>query len=85
VRASIDRIDRELVRLIAERGRWVEAAAAFKKTDGDARAPARVEQVVANAKALAATHGASPEVVEATYRAMIAAFIEIERARIGAR
>jgi chorismate mutase len=82
VRGAIDRIDQELVRLIAERGRWVEAAAGFKRTEEEARAPARVEQVLVQVRQHAATTGASREVVDATFRAMIAAFIELERARI---
>jgi len=85
VRAAIDRIDRDLVRLVAERGRWVDAAAGFKRTEAEARAPARVEQVVANAGRSAAAFGADPAVVEATYRAMIAAFVERERARVVGR
>lgn len=82
VRGAIDRIDRELVRLIAERGRWVEAAAAFKRSDEEVRAPARVEQVLAQVRQHAAAAGASPQVVDATYRAMIDAFVELERARL---
>ncbi|MDZ5602700.1 chorismate mutase [Pseudomonas sp. RP23018S] len=78
VRQHIDRIDCDLVALLAERGGFVTQAAAFKKTTDDVRAPARVEQVIAKVRALAEASGASPTVVEAVYRAMIAAFIEDE-------
>ncbi|CAI8912116.1 MULTISPECIES: chorismate mutase [Pseudomonas] len=78
VRHHIDGIDRELVALLARRGNLVNQAAAFKKTHDDVRAPARVEQVIAKVRALAAESGASEEVVERVYRAMIAAFIDAE-------
>lgn len=86
VREAVDALDVEIVGLIADRQRWVERAAAVKAGRGtDAvRAPARVEQVVAKVRGLAQEQGASPVVVEATYRAMIAAFIELELAEHGA-
>lgn len=80
VRVNIDRIDRQIVTLLAERGAYVKRAAAFKQTAGDVRAPQRVEQVIAKAKALANELHANPEVTEQVYRAMIAAFIEAELA-----
>jgi isochorismate pyruvate lyase len=80
VRAEIDRIDAALMPLMAARGRAVLAAARFKRAEAEVPAPERVEQVVRNVRALAAAHGAIPEVAEATWRAMIAAFIEAERA-----
>lgn len=78
VRQHIDHIDRELVALLARRGKMVTQAAAFKKTTDDVRAPNRVEQVIAKVRALAIETGARPEVVEQVYRAMIAAFINEE-------
>jgi isochorismate pyruvate lyase len=78
VRAEIDRIDRLLVPLIAARGQAVLAAARFKPF-AEIPAPARVEEVIGHVRRLAAEHGADPRVVEATWRAMIAAFIEAEK------
>ncbi|MBK4991979.1 chorismate mutase [Pseudomonas sp. S37] len=78
VRARIDYIDRDLVTLLAQRGQLVTQAAAFKKTTDDVRAPARVEQVIAKVRGIAGETGASPEVVERVYRAMIAAFVDEE-------
>jgi isochorismate pyruvate lyase len=80
VRVNIDRIDRALVGLLAERGRFVAQAASFKKTTDDVRAPQRVEQVIAKVRALSEQLGANPVVTEQVYRAMIAAFIETELA-----
>jgi isochorismate pyruvate lyase len=78
VRAAIDVLDAQIVALIAERQQWVERAGRLKADRAAVPAPARVEQVVAKVRALAADGGADPLVVERTYRAMIAAFIELE-------
>jgi isochorismate pyruvate lyase len=78
VRDAIDRLDERIVPLLAERGGYVLAAARFKRDAAEVPAPQRVEQVVARVRALALQHGALPQVVEQTYRAMIAAFIEAE-------
>ena len=80
IRTAIDAVDAQLVDLIARRQQWVEAAGRAKAGHGPnlVRAPARVEEVVARARARAAKAGASADVVEATYRAMIGAFIDLE-------
>ena len=78
VRADIDAIDERLVGLLAEREALVREAATHKRDEQGVRAPARVEQVVAKVGAVAGRRGASPDVVEAVYRAMIGAFIELE-------
>ncbi|MBE0153531.1 chorismate mutase, partial [Serratia fonticola] len=46
VRKAIDGIDSQLVSLIAERGRFVKAAAGFKKDQDAVRAPDRVQRVI---------------------------------------
>ncbi|MBP6685369.1 MAG: GNAT family N-acetyltransferase [Leucobacter sp.] len=78
VRDSIDALDREIVRLIAERQQWVVAAGKLKGDEQAVRAPDRVEQVISKVRGLAEEQHASPEVVEATYRALIGAFIDLE-------
>ena len=78
VRENIDKIDREIVALLAARGSFVTQAASFKKTKSEVKAPNRVEQVISKVTALAQEQGANPKVVESVYRAMISAFIEAE-------
>ena len=78
VRENIDRIDNEIIRLIAERGGYVKQAAAFKKDENGVRDSSRVEAVIAKARDKAAKYGAEPDVVETVYRNMIAAFIGME-------
>jgi len=85
VREAIDGIDREIVRLLAARGRYVEIAAGFKATVEEVAAPRRVEQVIARVRRLAAEHELDPAIVERVYRAMIAAFIDHERTEFNRR
>lgn len=85
VRAQIDRIDRRMVALIAERSGYVLRAASFKKSHADVPAPQRAEEVVRKVKGLAGEIGANPAIVERVYREMIAAFIEAEMVEISAR
>ena len=79
VREQIDRIDAQIVQLLAERGGYVLAAARFKRSAAEVRAPQRVEQVIARVRALAERQGAMPDVVERIYREMIEAFTDAEQ------
>ena len=78
VRARIDALDADLVRLLADRESLVRAAAAFKTDANAVRAPDRVEQVIAAVRERASAEGLSPTVAEAVWRAMISAFIDLE-------
>jgi isochorismate pyruvate lyase len=80
VRSHIDRIDRQIVSYLAERGAYVKQAATFKTSTDDVRAPQRVEQVIGKVRTLAAQLGANAEVTEQVYRAMVAGFINAELA-----
>ena len=79
VREQIDRIDTQIVQLLAERGGYVLAAARFKRSAAEVRAPQRVEQVIARVRALAEQQGAMADVVERIYREMIEAFTDAEQ------
>ena len=78
IRTSIDGVDHELVQLLSDRERLVRQAGRLKSDADAVRAPDRVEAVIARVRAIAEELGASPMVVERTYRSMIAAFIELE-------
>ncbi|MDE3177737.1 MAG: chorismate mutase [Pseudomonadota bacterium] len=80
VRDNIDRIDREIIAVMAERGQYVAEAGRFKPDPAGVSDPARVEAIIAKARRLALAAQLSPEVAEKTYRAMIAAFEDFERA-----
>ena len=76
VRAEIDRLDKVLVSLIAERFSYVDRAWQFKKTPADATVPWRVQQVVDKVRAHAEKTDLPPEMVEALWRQMIGWFIQ---------
>ncbi|MGF6095327.1 chorismate mutase [Pseudomonas sp. 18175] len=80
VRSNIDRLDQQIVTLLAERGQLVSQAARFKKDTDSVKAPQRVEQVITKVRDLSQSVGANPDVTEQVYRAMIAAFIQQELA-----
>lgn len=80
VRDNIDRIDRQIVALMAERGKYVAEAGRFKADPSAVSAPARVEAIIVKVKALAREDGLAEPVAESAYRAMIAAFEDYERA-----
>jgi isochorismate pyruvate lyase len=84
VRANIDRIDRDILRLLAERGSYVHEAGRFKASPDAVDDPQRVEAIIARLRGLAGEMHVAPAVVEATYRAMIAAFTEEERRAVAA-
>ena len=78
VRENIDRIDDEIIKLIAERGNYVVQASAFKKDEDSVKAPKRVEAVIAKVREKAEKYGANPDMVEVLYRKMIQSFVEME-------
>lgn len=78
VRANIDRIDTEIIKLIAERGTYVVQAASFKKSEESVKATDRVERVIENVRKKADEYGASPDMVEKLYREMISGFVSME-------
>ena len=79
IRAAIDRIDREIVALLAQRLRFTRDAARFKADEGEVAAPARAAAVVARAVALGVERGVPAEILEPVYRALVAASIEDQR------
>lgn len=81
VRAAIDRIDRQIVALLAERGAYVRQAARVKARRSDIIDHARIEEVVAKVRRAAEAEGVDPGLVEAVYRLMIDRFIALEAAQ----
>ncbi|MDB5750129.1 MAG: pchB [Ramlibacter sp.] len=91
VRAGIDRIDDQIVRLLAERAMLVKDAARFKRDAFQVSAPARQAQVFEHVRELARRHAPDfnggfdglPGVVEAAYRALVAGYIGCEQSYFG--
>ncbi len=71
VRAEIDRLDRALVRLVAERQGYIEAAARIKERPSEVRLEWRIEDVVAKVLAAAEREGLSRDIAEPVWRTLI--------------
>ncbi len=71
VRYEIDRIDRLLVQLLAERQSFMDAAARIKGKRAAVHDRARIEDVVAKVKAECPKHGLSPAIAEPVWRTLI--------------
>jgi isochorismate pyruvate lyase len=85
VRDNIDRIDNEIIKLIAERGSYVSQASVFKKSEDGVKAPNRVEAVISKVRLKAFEYGANPDMVETLYREMISRFIQQEMVEFNKR
>lgn len=79
LRQRIDALDQDIIGLLAQRALCVRDATRFKRDAFQVAAPARQAQVFARVRALAAQHEDSfpglPDIVEATYRTLVAGFI----------
>ena len=71
VRVGVDALDRALVQLLAERQRYMDAAARIKPDRGVVRDEARIADVVAKVKAAATKAGLSHEIAEPVWRLLI--------------
>ncbi|HEV2633894.1 MAG TPA: chorismate mutase [Actinocrinis sp.] len=71
LRIVIDRLDEQIIPLLAERTRAVSRVAAYKKDAEGVRAQGRADAVVARARDLAEQNGMPPDIIEAVYRTLI--------------
>lgn len=78
VRTEVDRVDRDLVRLIVERQSYMEAAARIKTDRASVYDSDRIEDVVRKVKAAALEAGLSTEIAEPVWRELIKQSIAYE-------
>lgn len=78
VRAEIDRLDRVLVRLLAERQGYIEAAGRIKPRQDEVRLEWRIEDVVEKVLAEAGRAGLSKRIAEPVWRELIDRCIDHE-------
>jgi isochorismate pyruvate lyase len=71
VRVGVDALDQALVLLLAERQRYMEAAARIKSDRNRVHDSARIEDVVAKVKAGAVRAGLSTAIAEPVWRTLI--------------
>jgi len=79
LRQRIDALDEQIVGLLAQRALCVRDATRFKRDAFQVAAPARQAQVFARVRTLAAPHEAGfpglSDIVESTYRTLVAGFV----------
>ena len=71
VRHELDRIDRELIKLLVERQTYMDAAARIKNDRHAVLDRPRIEDVVSKVKAEAQRQGLSPAIAEPVWRTLI--------------
>ncbi len=79
VRSHIDALDAQIVALLAQRSAYVAQAARIKPSADRIVDVERIEFIIGRVRQMAQDQGGPPDVAEATYRAMIDAFIAFER------
>lgn len=84
VRAGVDALDRRIVALLAERFRYMDAAARIKRERAQVRDEARKAEVIANARAAAKAEQAPEAEIAAVYEMLVEASITYELARFDA-
>ncbi|MFB7504155.1 MULTISPECIES: chorismate mutase [Streptomyces] len=84
-RQVIDRLDRRIVALVAERTRVVRELTEFKQDEETVRSPGRVEQVIAKIRGIAEEEDMPPAIAEAVYRTLIAELTRMQLDRLTER
>lgn len=82
VRAEIDRVDRALVDLLAERWSYVDRAWVFKRSAAEASVPWRNREVIEKVRSRAESAGMPAEMAEALWRQIIGWGIQYEEERL---
>jgi isochorismate pyruvate lyase len=84
VRHGVDRLDEEILALIGERFRYMDAAARIKPDREAVRDEGRKAQVLANVARLAGEHDVPAEAVAELYERLVEASIAYEFGRFDA-
>lgn len=84
VRHGVDRLDEEIVALLGERFRYMDAAARIKPSRDRVRDEARKAEVIANVKRAGLSAGVDPALLGSLYELLVEASIGHELARFDA-
>lgn len=85
VREGVDALDERIVALLAERFRYMDAAARIKPERGQVRDEARKAAVIAHAREAAIRRSTDPAPVEQVYETLVESSIAYELSRWDAR
>ncbi len=78
VRNEVDKLDDQIVELIAARNAYIHQAVKFKQTVEEVKAEARVKTVMERVRHKALSLGLSPNLITDLYKKMIDAMVELE-------
>ncbi len=78
VRNEIDKIDEEIVKLIAQRSKYVKQAAKFKESVEEIKSDERINDVLNHVRHLAGSLGISPNLVADVFKILIDKMVEME-------
>ena len=77
-RVKIDKVDEEIVKLIAQRNDYIKQIAHFKTSVDEIKAEDRIEDVISSVREQAISLGLSPNLINELYVKMIDAMVESE-------
>ena len=77
-REKIDKVDEEIVKLIAQRNDYIKQIAHFKTSVEEIKADDRIEDVISRVRQQAISLGLSPNLINELYVKMIDAMVESE-------
>ena len=77
-REKIDKVDDEIVKLIAERNNYIKQIAHFKTSVEEIKAEDRISDVISRVREQAISLGLSPNLINELYVKMIDAMVESE-------
>lgn len=78
IRVEIDRIDREIIKLIGKRFEYVKAATKFKTDENSVKAPERFKSMLQQRRDWAEAEGLKADAIEKLYRDLVNYFIDEE-------
>lgn len=77
-REEIDKLDEQIISLIAERNNYIKQIAHFKNSVDEVKAQDRIDTVISKAREQAISLGLSPNLINDLYIRMIDAMVESE-------
>ena len=80
IRTEIDKLDRQIIALIGQRFKYVQAAAKFKTSETSVKAPERFKSMLKQRRIWAEQENLNPDVIENIYRDLVNYFINEELA-----
>ncbi|MDD2399271.1 MAG: chorismate mutase [Sulfurovum sp.] len=77
-REEIDKVDEQIVKLIAQRNEYIKQIAHFKNSIDEIKAEERIQDVISRVREQAISLGLSPNLINDLYVRMIDAMVESE-------